>query len=244
MTTIGAYTGATTVWFFPLNDFANDPGIPAGTYLPWLGGFDEFWNVFPFGSGRPRGYALQAITCFATASTLTPSDTDYHPFTFGAAFQTKPGDMYVQPTDSGNDLRFSFAGVMSTPSANAGTIEFQLLLDDVIVADTGAITLATSQSNVPWEIDVDCQVVGVGGSPLTCTLQQLRAHMAIGAAATNPGVFQLLPLVGGGDSYDIDNLANHPIVLQVKFSETTSGLSIACQLGKYELQLATTNAVG
>jgi hypothetical protein len=236
LATIGAYVNnGATMMFMPHGDFNNDPGIPSGAYFPWAGGFDVYGGVLRFSGNRPAGYTLQAID--TGAHTVTPADTSFHAFPISTSFIVKQGDLYVQGVDSkGSNIHLCFAGVINT-SGTPGNIRFQVLIGSAIIADTGAIALTASQTNAPFDIDVDAFTANIVST--AATLTQQRSKMAFSAATSNPGIYQIMPLASGGSTTGVVTTSNQQITLQVSFSSTTTGNNAILTEAKYELQKAT-----
>jgi hypothetical protein len=126
----------------------------------------------------------------------------------------------------GQKMRIRAAGIISTAAA-PGTIAWSVLFGSIVVYAGGASgTLAVSQSNLPWTLDLDLTVRAVGSGTLAA-LAGFGEFKSAALSATVP--LQILACPGALTGFD-STIANL-IDLQVTLGSASD--SITCEA--YEL---------
>jgi len=135
----------------------------------------QYQFYVPLINAQVDGSALSNTT---TATSILP----------GAAKWTYPAGFFAAP---GYHLKVYAAGKISTAASSPGTLTLDFRIGSVVVFNGGASgTLATSASNVTWELDMDMTVRSIGNGT-SATILGTGKLISAALSATTP--IQLLP---------------------------------------------------
>lgn len=160
-----------------------------------------------------------ALTNTTTATSLLP----------GAAKFVLPANLF----QIGTKLRVKAAGKISTAAAGPGTFTLDLRFGSVVVFNGGASgTLATSASNVTWDLEMDLICRSIGASTSATMLGNGRL---ITAALSTSTPIQLLPATSPAAGTGFDSTASQTVDLFGTWSVASASNTIT--LNNYELIL-------
>lgn len=129
----------------------------------------------------------------------------------------------------GQKFRVRAAGVMSTAASAPGTFTWSLMFGSIAVYAGGASgTLATSASNLPWQLEIDIIVRSVG-SGTGATVEGNGKFMTAALSSSTP--IQLLACPGPLTGFD--NTVATVVDLQGAWSAASASNTLTCH--DYEL---------
>ncbi len=147
----------------------------------------------------------------------------------GAAKFTLPANLL----QVGTKLRIKAGGKISTAASTPGTLTLDCRFGSVIVFNGGASgTLATSASNVTWDLEMDliCRAIGSGTSANIIGQGRLLT-----AALSTATPILLLPATSPAVGSGFDSTASQAVDLFATWSVASASNTITCN--NYELVL-------
>src|SRR6185437_14396899 len=121
----------------------------------------------------------------------------------------------------GQKLKIRAGGILTTAASSPGTIAWSVMLGSTAVYAGGASgTLATSQTNVPWVIEIDLTVRAVG-SGTSATLEGSGRFTSVALSAATP--IQIMACPGALTGFD-STIAN-VVDLQVTLGSASDSLT-------------------
>lgn len=161
-------------------------------------------------SSPSAGSALSNTT---TQSSVLPGVAKY---TLGANWFAKPGDKF----------HIMAGGKISTAASTPGTLAFFVMFGSIAVFAGGASsTLATSASNLTWDLDLHLIVQSLGSGTAATVLGRGKLITAALSAATP---IQLLPASSPAAGTGFDSTVSFAIDLQAQWSVASASNSITC----------------
>lgn len=140
----------------------------------------------PMVVAQTDGAALSNTT---TATSLLP----------GQAKWTYPAGFFAAP---GYHLKVYASGKISTAASSPGTLTFDFRIGSVIVFNGGAsATLATSASNVTWELEMDMTVRSIGNGT-SATILGTGKFSSVALSATTPSMLIPASSPAAGTGFD------------------------------------------
>jgi hypothetical protein len=131
----------------------------------------------------------------------------------------------------GAKLRIKASGRMSTAAATPGTFTFDVRFGSIVVFNGGASgTLATSATNLTWDLEINLYALSVGAST-TATLYGSGKLFTAALSATTP--IMLLPVSSPGAGTGFDSTTAVVVDLFGTWSAASASNSIRCD--DYEL---------
>lgn len=127
---------------------------------------------------------------------------------------------------AGAKLRIKASGRMSTAASTPGTFTFDVRFGSVVVFNGGASgTLATSASNVTWDLEINIYALTVGAST-SATMYGSGRLLTAALSATTP--IMLLPTSSPGAGTGFDSTAAAIVDLFGTWSVASASNSIRC----------------
>ena len=162
-----------------------------------------------------------AGSAVANTTTQTSVLPLYAKYTLGANWIEKIGDKF----------RIKACGKLSTAASTPGTLSWFVMFGAIAVFAGGAsATLATSQTNVTWRLEIDLDVIQPTKN--TTTSAQIQGEGEFKTAGLT-ALIQLLPATSPGPGTGFDSTASFAVDLQAAFSVANASNSITCNA--YEL---------
>lgn len=139
-----------------------------------------------------------------------------------AAKFTVPANFF----DIGKVLRVKAAGRISTAASTPGTLTLDVRLGSVVVFNGGASgTLATSASNLTWDLEATLTCRSIGAST-SATLLGVGRLVSAALSATTP--IMLLPVSSPAAGTGFDSTAAAVLDLYATWSAASASNSIRC----------------
>lgn len=161
-----------------------------------------------------------------TALTNTTTATSILP---GAAKYVLPANLL----QIGTKLRIKASGRISTAAATPGTLTFDVRFGSVVVFNGGASgTVATSASNLTWDLEADLVCRSIGAST-SATMYGSGRLISAALSATTP--IMLLPVSSPAAGTGFDSTASQTVDLFATWSVASASNSIRCD--SYEIVL-------
>ena len=131
----------------------------------------------------------------------------------------------------GLKFRVKASGRISTAASTPGTLTLDLRLGSTVVFNGGASgTLATSATNLTWDLEIDLTLRSVGNST-TATLLGTGRLLSAALSATTP--IMLLPASAPAVGTGFDSTTSQQLDLFATWSAASSSNSITCH--QYEV---------
>jgi hypothetical protein len=161
-----------------------------------------------------------------TALTNSTSATSILP---GAAKFTLPANLFAE----GMKLRLLASGRISTAAATPGTITFDMRFGSVVVFNGGASgTVATSATNLTWDLKIDFIIRAIGAST---SANGLGTGVLTTAALSATTPIMLLPVSAPAAGTGFDSTVSNVVDLFATWSAASASNTIT--LHNYELIL-------
>ncbi len=172
------------------------------------------------------GYTSVLVSSHVDGPTLSNSTTETSLLPTHAKYYLGGSFFYV----NGQQIRVRAAGRISTAASSPGNLVFSLKFGSTAVLSTQSIPLATSQTNISWQLDIllTCRGLAASATALPALFPDGRCYSAAFTTA-----FNLVPASAAA----IGNTFDHTAAQLVDFTATHSAQSASNSLTCHTYQL-------